>query len=209
MKQMYKVFLNDRVIKIGSPENITINQSTVRFSDACSVEEIRKWFNAFETGSLDEVAVVHDNPEEFFRLFQSAFKVVQAAGGVVVAGDSLLFIFRNGKWDLPKGKLDRNESAEEAALREVEEETGIAAGGIDFKLPSTFHIYKSPYADTNNQWIFKETAWFQMSCSDIIPGTPQKEEGITRVKWIAVGKLEEVMQNTYKNLMQLIVLYHK
>jgi 8-oxo-dGTP pyrophosphatase MutT (NUDIX family) len=205
---MYKVFLNDRVIKIGARENITINQPTVAFSDGCTVEEIRKWFNAFETSSIDEVSIVHGNPKEFFRLFQSAFTVVKAAGGVVVAGNRLLFIFRNGKWDLPKGKLDGNESEEEAALREVEEETGIRPESIDRRLPSTFHIYKSPYADTLNQWVFKKTAWFQMNCTSITRGMPQHEEGITQVKWIFRSELEEVVQNTYKNMMQIINLYH-
>jgi 8-oxo-dGTP pyrophosphatase MutT (NUDIX family) len=206
---MYKVFLNDRVIKIGSRENITFNQSAVIFSDVPNVEEIRKWFNDFESGNAKEVALIHDNPKEFFRLFQSAFTIVKAAGGVVVADDRLLFIFRNGKWDLPKGKLDKYESDEEAALREVEEETGIPPVGIDYQLPSTFHIYKSPYADTINQWVFKETAWFQMSCKGVIPGLPQQEEGITQVKWVARSRLEEVVQNTYTNLLQIIDLYRE
>ncbi len=206
---MYKVFLNDRVIKISSRENITFNKSAEIFSDTCTVKEIREWFNEFETGAAKEVVLIHDNPTEFFRQFRLAFTVVRAAGGVVVADDRLLFIFRNGKWDLPKGKLDGDESDEEAALREVEEETGIPPGGIDYRLPSTYHIYKSPYANTENQWVFKETTWFQMSCNGLIPGKPQQEEGITQVKWVTRSGLEEIVQNTYKNLTQIIALYRE
>ena len=204
---MYEVFLNDRVLKIGSRKNITIKQPTVVFGSTCCVEEIRQWFNAFQTSNMNEIFVVHDNPEDFFRLFKSAFLIVQAAGGVVVASSRLLFIYRNGKWDLPKGKLDKNETFQEAAIREVEEETGIRPDGIDFQLPSTFHMYKSPYRETFNQWILKETAWYQMHCSQLNHGMPQQEEGITQVKWVAANDLEEVLQNTYKNLVQIINLY--
>jgi ADP-ribose pyrophosphatase YjhB (NUDIX family) len=208
MKQMYKVFLNDRVIKIGSRENITINETTVFFSDNCSKNDIRKWFAAFEPGSLNEISLVTGNPGNFLLKFQKAFIPIQAAGGVVVSTGRILFIFRNGKWDLPKGKLDKGESTSEAALREVEEETGIKPGGIDFQLPSTWHIY-TPYAGSNDQWILKETAWYQMNCNGNLTGTPQQEEGITQVRWIPGNNLEEVMNNTYENLKQIISLYRE
>ncbi len=207
MKQMYKVFLNDRVIKIGTTGNITINKPLVNFNEKSTVDAIRRWFRTFEASNLDEAWIIHPNPEEFFTLFQAAFTVIQAAGGVVVAEDRLLFIFRNGKWDLPKGKLDKGESAEEAALREVEEETGITPEGIEHRLPSTFHIYKSPYSRTRGQWIFKETYWFHMSYNGNLSGTPQQEEGITQVKWVAKDGLGEILSNTYENLKQIIALY--
>ncbi len=207
MKQMYKVFLNDRVIKIGSPENITINKSTVTFNQDCTSETIRQWFRDFATSNISEVSIVHANVETFFTLFQSSFLVIQAAGGVVVSGDKLLFIFRNGKWDLPKGKLDKNETAEEAALREVREETGIIPGGISYRLPSTYHIYESPYAGTINKWVFKETHWFQMYYNRISPGTPQQDEGITKVEWVPKSRLETKLANTYENLKQIITLF--
>jgi 8-oxo-dGTP pyrophosphatase MutT (NUDIX family) len=92
--------------------------------------------------------LVHPNPVHFFQLFRSVFLEVPAAGGVVKSNDRLLFIFRNGKWDLPKGKIDEGENPPEAALREVSEECGIAGQQIKKQLPSTFHIYPSPYSKT-------------------------------------------------------------
>ena len=207
MKQMYKVFLNDRVIKIGSAANININKSTVTFSDDCTAEDVRKWFTAFTENTLHKVSIIHSNPEHFFNTFQSAFTVVHAAGGVVIRDDKILFIFRNGKWDLPKGKLDKDELAEEAALREVEEETGITPGGIDLRLPSTFHIYKSPYPDSLGEWVFKNTYWFQMYFNGNHQAIPQQEEGITEVAWIDRNNLAEAFSNTYENLKQIINLY--
>ena len=52
---------------------------------------------------------------------------VDAAGGVVVRDGRVLLVHRPryDDWSLPKGKLDPGESFEEAALREVEEETGL------------------------------------------------------------------------------------
>lgn len=208
MKQMYKVFLNDRSIQIGSPGNIGRNKSVVTFSDSYTVADIQNWFNVFSKNSLREVYLVNSNPEEFFMRFQSAFKVLHAAGGVVISNNKLLFIFRNDKWDLPKGKLDKNELAEEAALREVTEETGIVPDGIDRRLPTTFHIYPSPDAGNRGKWIFKNTYWFQMNYTGPLTGTPQQEEGITLVKWVDKGSLKQMKTNTYENLKQIINLYH-
>lgn len=207
MKQMYKVFLNDRVIEITSGKNITKNHTAVRFGENCNEDEIVKWFNAFETSGLKEVSLIHEKPEWFFRQFQKAFTVIYAAGGVVLENNNLLMIFRKGKWDLPKGKLDEEETPEEAAFREVEEETGIRPDSIVHQLNSTYHIYKSAYQENPGEWIFKQTFWFQMNYSGSLAGTPQQEEGITQVKWIPKSKLQIIFNNTFENLKQILNLY--
>jgi 8-oxo-dGTP pyrophosphatase MutT (NUDIX family) len=207
MKQMYKVFLNDRLIKIGAPENITINKSCVNFSDSVAAEDVKGWFNSFIDSELDEVCLAHPYPEKFFKLFKSAFLVIHAAGGVTLSGNRLLFIFRNGKWDLPKGKTDPGETPAEAAIREVREETGIQVQNITKQLQSTFHIYKSEYPETRGQWIFKETFWFEMICGEKGVVVPQREEGITQARWMRRNNLEEVLANTYENLKQVILPY--
>jgi 8-oxo-dGTP pyrophosphatase MutT (NUDIX family) len=117
-----------------------------------------------------------------------------------------LFIFRNGKWDLPKGKLDQNELPEEAAIREVEEETGVKAEKIVKQLPSTYHLYQSPYHE-DKPWIFKQTFWFEMACSGLPSGIPQQDEGITMLKWIKKDNMDEVWSNTHENLKQIISFY--
>ncbi len=207
MKQMYKVFLNDRLIEIGGSVNDKKNNLVVKFEEHAGADDIQNWFGDFVTKNSEKVTLVHPNPVHFFQLFRSVFLEVPASGGVVKSEDRLLFIFRNEKWDLPKGKIDKGESPREAALREVSEECGISGQRIEKQLLSTFHIYKSPYSKTKGQWIFKETYWFEMIYDGTGEIVPQVEEGITEVKWFRKNELDEVLANTYENLKQIILLY--
>ncbi|MGC9352833.1 MAG: NUDIX hydrolase [Mariniphaga sp.] len=204
---MYKVFLNDRLIEICTQENSKKNNLVVKFDESDTEKTIRDWFADFLTQNSKRISLVHPNPGTFFQLFRSIFIEVPAAGGVVKSGNYLLFIFRNGKWDLPKGKIDKGEIPPEAALREVSEECGISGQRIEKQLPSTFHIYQSPYSKTKGQWIFKETHWFEMIYEGTDEIAPQQEEGITEVKWFRKNELIEVLANTYENLKQIILLY--
>ena len=122
--------------------------------------------------------------------------VVVAAGGKVYNSENkILFIKRNGKWDLPKGKVEIDEQLETAAIREVEEETGVTSLEITKFLYKTFHIYKR-----NGTFKLKVTYWFEMKTShdDIL--IPQTEEGITKVKWKNKRKTRKALENSYANI---------
>jgi 8-oxo-dGTP pyrophosphatase MutT (NUDIX family) len=205
MEQMYKVFLNDRLIEIGYPGKITINKPTVFFDKNDGKEAVRKWFQSFAGQSLEEVVLMHPEPDVFFEKFKSAFTVIEAAGGVVLSNGKLLVIYRRGKWDLPKGKIDEGETPETAAVREVGEECGIAGHKVVKSLPCTYHIYSLP--DKKEEWVFKITYWFEMSYFGELTGIPQTEEDITEVKWVAVNNLEKMLNNTYPNLIPVFQLY--
>ena len=202
--QKYKVFLNEKSILFSSFGKITfrkpINTST-DFSDGTAV---KNWLNNFAKGSEREAVFEVEDPQEAFHDFRSVLIELAAAGGVVRRNGELLFIFRNGKWDLPKGKIDAGEEKQEAALREVEEECGISGHQILRQLPTTYHIYQSPYKKTKGEWIFKPTYWFEMAYSGLRDGQPQTEEGITELKWFKPSELDEVLENTYENLKELI-----
>jgi 8-oxo-dGTP pyrophosphatase MutT (NUDIX family) len=207
MGQKYKVFLNERLIIIGSTKKADIKNPTISFDPASTVQEISEWFHSFIKTTYKVVVLLHPEPDKFFRIFRKVFLEIPAAGGVVLSNEKILFLFRNDKWDLPKGKIDSGESAEQAALREVEEECGISGQQIVRQLPSTYHIYISPYKKTKGEWVFKETVWFEMTYSGINPGKPEKNEGITEIKWFSKNELDEVFQNTYENLKQIISIY--
>ena len=108
------------------------------------------------------------------------FRFVKAAGGVVEAPDrELLAIFREGQWDLPKGMVESGETLARAALREVEEETGILKASVKNLIMKTYHIY-----DKYGGWHLKQTSWFSMYTADKQTAVPQREEGITEAVWL-------------------------
>lgn len=205
---MYEVFWNDRKIVITQFDNVQFIKAAVRFSNINSPDEVKNWFFDFTKSESVSAVLSHPTPVKFWKeMFVPAFIQVPAAGGIVIRDEKLLFIFRKGKWDLPKGKIDEGESPEEAALREVTEECGIQRHHIIRKLPSTFHIYQSPYHDSIGQWILKETHWFEMCYTELENGTPQTNENITDIRWFTKSELDEVFANTYENLKPVIKVY--
>ncbi|MEI8047733.1 MAG: NUDIX domain-containing protein [Bacteroidota bacterium] len=134
------------------------------------------------------------------------FSRIEAAGGIVRNREGeYLFIKRLGVWDLPKGKLDNNESAREGAIREVTEETGLKDLLISKQLLSTYHIY----TDREGAEILKETYWFEMMNSTSQPLVPQLDEDITEVRWFRKDELEIPLKNTYASLQNLLEDYLK
>lgn len=144
------------------------------------------------------VEVADANPLKFLT---SAIKEVVAAGGLVRnSKGQVLFIYRNDKWDLPKGKRESSESLEEAAIREVMEETGIGSLDIQYKLGKTYHIFKR-----KGEMRLKTTHWYEMTSDDLGPFSPQIEEGITDVVWLNQEQQEVALRNSYRNIRQLFV----
>lgn len=149
------------------------------------------------------VAVVTPSPELTFEALKAEFKWVEAAGGVVtnVVGD-LLMIHLRGRWDLPKGHVESGESSLVAALREVEEETGIRAEAVgDEPLVCTYHTY-----NTYGAWELKRTTWWAMHS---IGGElkAQSEEGITSAEWCGRATLRERLKTTYPTIKRLVERY--
>ncbi len=205
---MYEVFFNDRKIMVARPDNTPFVKEAVITKHLLSAEEVKDWFMNFTVSKDKLVVLLHPSPEIFWKeMFLPLFITIPAAGGVVIRDDKLLFIFRNGKWDLPKGKIDAGEDKQTAALREVAEECGIFGHRITKELPSSFHIFLSPYKSTLGKWILKETFWFEMSYKGIENGTPETDENITEIRWFAKNELHNVLSNTYENLKSVFLPY--
>ena len=204
---MYKIFLNDRVVAIASQVPEFAVETEIIQTEGFTIGDIKNWVSEFHQKNINTV-LLHAHPEAMMtNLFIPAFKLITAAGGVVIRDSKLLFIFRNEKWDLPKGKIDNGETPEQAAIREVTEECGITGHTIVRQLPPTFHIYQSPYTNDLGKWILKKTFWFEMNYSGAENGTPETGENITEIRWFGREELQEVLQNTYKNLEQIIRIY--
>jgi len=205
---MYKVFLNERMITVCHSANPTIIKDSVIVGNLHTVSEFVEWFRVFVASNTKYAVITEPDPEIFWnKIFVPSFTLIAAAGGVVIRNKKLLFIYRNEKWDLPKGKVESGETVAEAALREVGEECGISGHQIITTLPSTFHLFQSPYMETFGQWILKETHWFEMNYTGTENGTPQTKEHITKVKWFSKNEFDQVLVNTYENLKLVIDLY--
>lgn len=205
--QKYKVFFNEKTIRFSSFRKITLSRVSAAFSDFSDTEAVHRWLNEFEQNDEKEAVFQVDDPLAAVGNFSRSLLEIPAAGGAVRNNGKILFIFRNGKWDLPKGKIEKGETPKQAALREVEEECGLQDLSISKTLPATYHIYRSPYKETKGQWVFKKTTWFEMAYAGTESGTPQTEEGISAVRWFAPSELDEVLQNTYANLYEIIAAY--
>ncbi len=145
--------------------------------------------------------ILVNEPKLFFRKVRKQYETIHAAGGIVINEENeYLFIFRKGKWDLPKGKLDEGEKTKKAAVREVEEECGISVQELGTRLCKTWHVYEE-----RGQVVFKKTSWYNMKApkQELIP---QLEEGITEARWIAPGDFSVVKANTYPLINDVIGL---
>ncbi|MCW8898557.1 MAG: NUDIX domain-containing protein [Flavobacteriales bacterium] len=140
-------------------------------------------------------------PEEDFIRFKNNFELIIAAGGKVSnAAGNILFIFRLGKWDLPKGKVEVGETLEESAIREVEEECGISKLTIINHLKDTYHLY-----ELNNKMVIKQSVWYEMKTDDTSKLIPQTEENITDARWMNDEEIQhEVLKNTYPSIREII-----
>ena len=148
-----------------------------------------------------ENAIVEGDSNELLEIFKSSFVPIIAGGGLVYTIDNeVLFIYRRGKWDLPKGKLDEGETIEECAVREVMEETGLADVDIIRPLLITYHIYSE-----KGQIIFKTTHWFEMFSQHKIL-SPQREEGITKAIWIHKNNVHQQLRKTFESVIDIFKL---
>ena len=127
--------------------------------------------------SVRAVVLFHESLETLWTDIQACFKVLEAAGGFVQnARKELLVFYRRGSWDLPKGKIDPGETPEQAAIREVQEETGLANLGLEKFIAHTYHTY-----ELKGERILKKAWWYRMKTTDT-QLIPQTEEDIEEIR---------------------------
>jgi ADP-ribose pyrophosphatase YjhB (NUDIX family) len=197
---MYEVFINNRPLVFDENQKID-NSFPITYSDDINWQEI---VVSLESNKREKVNIVCADIEIAWQSFIVSFHKIIAGGGVVRnINKELLFIFRNGKWDLPKGKLEQNENIETCSLREVEEECGVNGLQIVSQLNKSYHMY------FQNSWILKETNWFIMDTSFDGQLIAQIEEGIQLVEWKSDEQIKECLLNTYSNIEKVIKNYYE
>lgn len=193
---MYKVFVNDKPIVLTT----VVDKETDFKNYLLKTAKIGKIIRELNKSPIKEIRLVGKKEDKLLKNFSKKLPKVIAGGGKVLnSRGEVLFIFRNGKWDLPKGRVDGRETIEQAALREVEEETGVKDLKIDKPLDITYHIFKR-----NGRYRLKITHWFQMTTTYSGELRPEISEGITNVEWLNLQKTQEALENSYANIRELM-----
>jgi hypothetical protein len=158
-------------------------------------------FLAFvDRNDSSQLVFLQKQKQKCFNLFAENFKLIEAAGGIISnKKGQKLFIFRNGKWDLPKGKIEKGETIKKAAVRECEEECGIGELKIIKALPVTWHIY-----ELKGKLVLKKTHWFEMKSDFGKKPVPQLEEGITKVIWAKKTDYKAIRKNTFPSVIDVM-----
>ena len=198
---MYKIFHENKALVFPKIEGDALkfdatSQESDRYDADLLCNFLPEWLDERDPGDT----FIHEVGEDAVALaLKETFRMAPAAGGVVVKDGKFVSIVRKGIPDLPKGHIEQGETPEVAALREVEEETGIGKLHIINELPSTWHCYLE-----HDEWTLKRTYWYLMESEETIQPKPQTEEGITEIKLIGNEGIEDFLKNTFCSISEIL-----
>jgi len=201
-----KIYFNDKPLFLCDKLDAAIepfrHHDDAIFIDEFSAPAIKSMIHEMELQKIHAGIFIHSNLEELKKAFWKKFTIIQAAGGLVSnKNNEILMIFRRGKWDLPKGKLDKGETLEQCAVREVTEETGLQSISLQKALVTTYHTYHE-----SGKFILKESHWYKMTTAGKQPLAPQAEEDIAEARWVKKTGLPELMKNTFPSIKDVLEL---
>jgi 8-oxo-dGTP pyrophosphatase MutT (NUDIX family) len=201
---MYKIYFNNKPLFITSQitrelEEYLHHEDTV-FIDEFNVHTVKAMLHEMQLPKIHAGVFLNEDVEAVMKAFKKKLVLIQAAGGLVHTRDNhLLLIFRRGKWDLPKGKVDEGEDLETCALREIREETGLSNIQIEQPLRITYHTYHQ-----EGRHILKESHWYLVKAEEQAALLPQTEEDIEKCEWVAVGQLSGHLENTHASILDVM-----
>ncbi|MGJ8685015.1 MAG: NUDIX hydrolase [Nonlabens sp.] len=192
---MYKVFVKDVAILVTSNRDAYPDYEVFSLKDVDLLKIIKK----IEKGKLKKVLLYSKSEKKLLKRLHKKLPLVKAGGGLVINSENnFLFIHRNGKWDLPKGKANRFERMKKTAKREIKEETGVKNLNIIEKLGRTYHVF-----NRKNGLKLKLTHWYLMETDYMGPLSPQLNEGIEKAVWLNKDVAEVALQSSYSNIKEL------
>jgi 8-oxo-dGTP pyrophosphatase MutT (NUDIX family) len=177
-----------------------IHHDDAVFIDELNLHTVKSMIHEMQETSVHAGVFFHKDLKELKDAFFKKFTLVKAAGGFVLnENDEVLIMFRRGKWDLPKGKMNKNETFEECAVRETEEETNLKNIKLRSPLITTYHTYHE-----GSKYVLKETKWFNMKVSGGQKLSPQATEQITKLVWVGKSDLKKYLQNSFPSVKDVL-----
>ena len=200
-----KIYFDDKPLFLCDNVDATL-QPYIHHDDAVFIDElnlhtVKSMIHEMQDPSVHAGVFFHKDLEELKEAFFKKFTLIKAAGGFVLnENNEVLMMFRRGKWDLPKGKMDKKETFEECAIRETEEETGLKNIKLLSPLITSYHTYHE-----GSKYVLKETKWFTMKVSGEQKLIPQAAEQISKLEWVGKNDLKEYLQNSFPSVNDVLV----
>lgn len=218
-----KVFINEKTVKIVklSPDiNESFYDHVFTADDVIEADRLQgkllvkdagfdqmmnvvELMSTADVSALELIVFAFEKQKTAVAYFKEHFKLIVAAGGVIRKGNDILMIYRNGMWDLPKGKAEKGETIEETATREVEEECCVTVTLLD-EIGKTYHTYTH-----RDKRVLKKTYWYVMDLKSDELMRPQQEEGIEKVVWMDEAALTEALEKSYRSIASVMKKYKK
>lgn len=195
--KLYRIYINDNTLIIA--DKIPSHAEDVQQVELDGFE-FTTFYKGLAKSAANQYILISEDPKAVLQQIKKSLTIIKASGGLVKnAEDDFLFIFRNKKWDLPKGKVEKGEGMRDAGVREVEEECGVKINTNGEKLCKTYHVY-----EMGTKLVLKKTNWYSMTVKGVPKLVPQKEEGITKAEWVSAKDLKPIVKNTYPSIMDVI-----
>ncbi|RXK58929.1 NUDIX hydrolase [Lacibacter luteus] len=199
-----KIYFGDKPVFLCNELDETVEEyrhhPDAVFIDEISGHAIKSLLHEIAKEEFHAGILLHSNLDELRKVFFKHFTLITAAGGLVEneKGEYLL-IYRRGKWDLPKGKLDPGETIEQCAVREVEEETGLQQPELKKLITITYHTYNE-----FGKHILKDSHWYKMKVKGPQTTKPQTEEDILEIKWVKKKEIEQYLNDTFPSIRDVL-----
>ncbi len=196
---IYNIYINDKLLVIAEATPKGLHNYQELNTEKADLKLIYKI--VAKAADRQTFLLLCKNAKTTLRKLAKSVRLIEAAGGLVKnERKEYLVIFRNGIWDLPKGKIEEGEKTRKAAVREVEEECGIHVKKAGRKICKTYHVY----LQRNDELALKKTHWYRMKAEGQEKLKPQKEEGITKACWFTREKFSILTKNTYPSIVDVL-----
>lgn len=206
---LIKIYFDDKPVFLADQklaELETYARPGVRWMENAGTQHLPKLIEEIQTPALEAAVLISKNPKDLLDGFKKQLHLVQAGGGLIhIDRSEVLLIFRRGKWDLPKGKLDEGEDLEQCALREIEEETGLKHLRSEGLLYVTYHTYHhTGKRSLKVKHVLKETYWYLVEGDRNDALMPQTDEDIEKCEWVKISDLAPYLENAHTSLIDVV-----